>query len=119
MEQEFYSMSETASRLGVSRKVVRRWIDEGCIEGAERAGHSRWRIPRAEIEQVEGREGERPEDAQERRSFDYQVTGWGTKEELRFAADQLKRYSIPYVWKHREGMWALFRSFACLSGPKW
>ena len=44
--------------------------------------------------------------------FEYRVTDWSTKKDLSFVAGQLEKYNIPYVWKCRNGDWAIFRSFA-------
>lgn len=41
--------------------------------------------------------------------FGRRITAWGEKEQLSFAAGQLERYNIPYVWKYRDGEWAIFR----------
>lgn len=109
--QDFYSTGEAASLLGVSSRLVRQWIYERKMRGAEKHRDRKWRIPQSEISRMKvGRAGELV-DTEERTSFDYQVTLWAKKEALSFAADQLERYNIPYVWTCRDGKWAIFRTF--------
>ena len=108
--QDFYSTSEAASLLGVSRREVRQWIYERKVRGAERHRGRKWRIPQSEVNRMKAERGGAAVATEERTSFDYQVTLWATKEELSFAADQLERHHVPYVWTCRDGKWAIFRS---------
>jgi len=108
--RDFYTVSETASLLGISLKKVRRWIDEGKIGGAEKVDWI-WRIPRSEMAQLVEKEAPGMVDPGKGTPYDYQVTRWDTKAELVSAARQLESYNIPYVRKHRGRRWAIFRSF--------
>lgn len=42
--RQYCTPNELASKLLVSTQTIRRWIDEGRIEGAEQIG-KQWRIP--------------------------------------------------------------------------
>ena len=115
MVTRVYSTSEGASLLGVSRHKVVAWIHKGKIRGARGGKQRRWEVPQSEIyrikaEQEAEEQAERAE-VDEDMSFDYQVTDWATKEELSCAGHQLEKYHIPYVWRHQNGKWAIFRHF--------
>jgi len=110
--QECYSTSEAASLLSVSRRAVCQWIYERKVRGVEKHRDGRWRIPQSEVDRMKADQKGELVDIEERTSFDYQVTLWATKkEELSFAADQLEKCNIPYVWRHRDGKQAIFRRF--------
>jgi len=40
---------------------------------------------------------------------EYRLTDWCSKEQLTFAVDQLEKHHIPYEWRCRDGIWAIFR----------
>lgn len=112
--EDVYSASEAASLLGVSRRTVRHWIDQGRIH--RKYGGRAWRIPQSEVDRVRTECIGELSDTGAQISFDHQVTQWGTKKELKAATHQLERHGIPYVWRYRNGKWAIFRSFARQDG---
>lgn len=53
MDDRPLSINEVASRYGVCRETVRRWLLTGKLQGFRAGERGKWRIPRESVERFE------------------------------------------------------------------